>query len=122
MQPLRMPRSEAGGGCKIESRPPLIWARGTPAGRESAAPRRHTTVGAGGHGTALGLAPRRLAVAAASQLLGSRGAADGVRHDRTARMGRAGDEPALPRRRSIADRPRPVAPAGLRAAHGAAQD
>ena len=78
------------------------------------------TIGKREHGTALGPAPHRLAVAAAPQFLGSRRAAAGARGDRADRLGRHGDERALSDRRGSADQPRPVAAAGIRAAHGAA--
>ena len=71
-------------------------------------------------GTALGPAPDRLAVAAAPELLGSGGAAAGAGGPRAGRLGRLGDGRALPIRRRAADQPRPVAAAGIRAAHGAA--
>src|SRR6202011_5134208 len=74
----------------------------------------------GGHGTALGPARHRLAVAAAPELLGSGGAAAGPRGRGTRRLGRHGDERSLRDRRGAADQPRSVAAAGIRAAHRAA--
>src|SRR6516165_2280245 len=74
----------------------------------------------GGHGTALGFAPHRLALGAAPELLGSGGVAAGARADHPRRLGRHGNEGALSRRRGPADQPRPSAAAGIRAAPGAA--
>src|SRR6516162_11600870 len=74
----------------------------------------------GSHGTALGPAAHRLAVAAAPKLLGSGGLAPGARARGARRLGRHGDERAIPCRRGSADQPRPVAAAGIRTAHGAA--
>jgi len=74
----------------------------------------------GGHGTALGPPPDCLAFAAAPELLGSGGVAARARAGRARRLGRHGDERALPRRRGPADQPRPLAVAGVRAAHGSA--
>src|SRR6266478_10205088 len=103
----------------------------TPVGPRPALPRERgrVRVGAGadsgvwvtgGHGTALGPPPHRLAVAAAPELLGSGGFAAGARPRRTRRLGRHGDERPLPGGRGAADQPRPVAVARIRAAHGAA--
>src|SRR5690348_10657412 len=77
-----------------------------------------TLIGKREHGTALGPAPDCLAVPAAPQFLGSRGAADGAWGNRARRLGRDGDERALSRRRGSSDQPRSVATARIRAPHG----
>src|SRR5207248_491288 len=89
-------RRRAGGGCR-GSRSPQPWF--------------------GCHGTALGPAPDRLAVAAAPESVGFGGAAVGAWRAGAGRLGRHGDGGALPARRAVIDQPRPVAAAGIRAAH-----
>ena len=74
----------------------------------------------GGHGTALGPAPRRLAAASAPEHLGSGGPAAGAGTAGADRLGRPGNERALSAGPAADDQPRPVEAAGVRAAHGPA--
>src|ERR1700682_2689252 len=92
------------------SPPRWRWVRGS----------RPLQPSSGCHGTALGPAPDRLAVAAAPEFLGSGGAAIGTGRARIAGLGWHGDGRALPDRRRAADQPRSMAAAGIRAAHGLA--
>src|ERR1700720_4681190 len=104
--------SRGGGTMKIRrSPPPSLWARGSVA---------DATASMRGHGTALGPAPHRLAIAAAPKLLGYGSAAAGAGTARLDCLGRYGDGRALPHWGDVADQPRPVAVARVRAAHGPA--